>query len=61
MDVAGAVFDGLDEDQVGQLDDRGFLARGGELVQVDFFDRLTRDLKMVGLGFVIGPASARPG
>ena len=40
VNVAGAVFDGLDEDEVGQLDDRRFFAGGGELVEVDFFDRL---------------------
>jgi hypothetical protein len=49
MDVAGAVFDRLDEDEVGQFDDGGFLAGGRELVQVDFLDRFLGNLQAVGL------------
>ena len=35
MDIAGAVFDGLHDHQVGQLDDRRLLAGGGQLVETD--------------------------
>jgi hypothetical protein len=49
VNVAGAVFDGLDDDEVGQLDDRRFLAGGGELVEVDFFDRLLDGFDGVGV------------
>ena len=50
VDVAGAVFDGLDQDEVGQLDDRGFLAGGGQLVEVDLLDGFPGDLHAVGVG-----------
>ena len=47
VDVARAVFDGLDENQVGQLDDGSFLAGSGELVEVDFLDGFLRELDVV--------------
>ncbi len=40
MNVAGAVLDGLDENQVGQFDDRRLFDGGRELVEIDFFDLL---------------------
>ena len=36
MNVTGAVFDGLDEHEIDQLDNRAFLAAFHELVEVDF-------------------------
>ena len=56
--VAGAVFDGLDEDQVGQLDDRRLLAGGGQLVEVDLLDGFLDDFEVVGLGLGLAPAFA---
>src|ERR1019366_4580112 len=38
VDVTRPVFDGLQNDEVGQLYDRRFLAGGGELVEVHFLD-----------------------
>ena len=49
VDVAGAVFDGLNQDEVGQLDDRGFLAGGRQLVEIDLFDRVPGNLHAVGV------------
>jgi hypothetical protein len=49
VDVAGAVFDGLDQDQVGEFDDGGFFAGGGELVEVDFFEDFLGDFELVGV------------
>ena len=58
MNVAGAVFDRLDQNQVGQLDDRRFFAGGGQLVEVDLLDRFRETLDVVGIGSRVPPASA---
>src|SRR6266699_2818469 len=58
MHVAGAVFDGLDQDQVGQFDDGGLFARSGQLIQVHFFNRLAGNLHVVRLG-INGATSSR--
>ena len=52
MNVAGAVFDGLDNDEIGEFDDRRFSAGGGELIQVDLFDPLLDGFD--GVGFSVG-------
>ena len=61
MNVAGAVLDRLDQNQVGQLDDRRFFAGGGELVEVDLLDRLPGDLDIVRIGLLVRLSSGRPG
>ena len=53
VDVAGAVFDRLDQDEVGQFDDRGFLAGSRQLVQIDFLNRFLGNLDAVGVGLGI--------
>ncbi len=46
VNVTGPIFDGLNDDQVGELDDRSFLTGGSQLVEVHildgFFDSLDR-------------------
>ncbi len=46
VNITGPVFDGLDNDQVGEFDDRGFLTGGRQLVEVHilngFLDGLDR-------------------
>jgi len=51
VNVAGAILDGLDNDEVGEFDDRRFSAGGGELIKVDFFDPLLDGFNGVGVGF----------
>ena len=52
VNVAGAVLDGLDDDEIGEFDDRRFSAGGGELVKVDFFDPFLDGFD--GVGFSVG-------
>ena len=53
VDIAGAVFDCLDQDEVGQFDDRGFLAGGCQLVEIDFLDGIPRNLHAFSVGINI--------
>ena len=50
MNVAGAILDRLYQDQVGQLDHRGFFARSRQLIQIHLFDGFARDDDVVGIG-----------
>src|ERR1700722_16348027 len=55
VNIAGAVLDGLDENEVGQFDDGGFFAGGGELVEVDLLHRFFGDFEIVGIGIIVRP------
>ena len=57
--VAGAVFDGLDDDEIGQLDDGRFFAGSGQLVEVDLVDAFPDrfDGSASALGFAFFSAS----
>ena len=50
MDVARAILDGLDDDQIGELDDGRLFAGGGELVEADVLDRFPDVFDGVGVG-----------
>ena len=52
VDVAGAVLDSLDKNDVGQLDNGGFLAGSGQLVEIHFLDGFSGELDVVGLGLL---------
>ncbi len=53
--VAGAVFDGLDDDEIGQLDDGRFFAGSGQLVEVDLVNAFPDRFDGIGirLGFAL--------
>src|SRR5262249_199334 len=54
VNVAGAVLDGLDENQVGQLDDGSLFAGRGELVEIDLFECFLGELQVVRILVIIG-------
>src|SRR6266498_17960 len=54
VNVAGAFLDGLDEDEVGQLDDRRLFGGGGQLVEVDLLGDFLDRLQSVGFGGDLG-------
>ncbi len=49
MNIARAVFDGLNQDQVRQFDDRRFFAGSRQLIEIDFFQRFPRNLNLIGI------------
>ena len=54
VDVAGALLDRLDEDQVGQFDDGAFFDRDGQSVEVDLLDGFLDRFQGVGARVVFG-------
>src|SRR5262249_14242352 len=50
VNVARAIFDCLDQDQVGQFDDRSLFAGGGQLIEIDFLDGVTGYLEVLRIG-----------
>src|ERR1043166_9014957 len=54
MNIAGPFFDRLDEDQVGELDDRRLFRGGGQLVEVDLLGGFLDGLESVGVGGDLG-------
>ena len=53
MNITGAVFDGLHNDQICKFNDRSLLAGSGELVEIDFFDGFLDRLDAVGFGITL--------
>src|SRR5262249_26931385 len=55
VNITGPVLDRLDQDEVGELDDRCFLGGSGKLVEIDLFDRLLDRFESFGVdGGVFG-------
>src|SRR3954465_3983087 len=47
MNIAGAVLNSLNQNEVGKLNDRCFFTGSCELVEIDFFERFARDLDLI--------------
>src|SRR5205823_1190635 len=54
VDVACAVFNRLNQDEVGEFDHGSFLDGRGQLVEVDFLDLLFDGLQVVSVGIHFG-------
>lgn len=54
MNVARAILDGLDENKIGEFDDGGFLAGGGQLVKADIFQSFFGNLEFFRIGIING-------
>ena len=58
VDIARAVFDGLHDDKIGQLNDGRLFRRGGQLVEIYFLRHFARNLQRVLVRFFLRPRLA---